>query len=291
MGPNVDDGGSEFFFTAGELVTYSFSKCNNKSRNWSTKHWAGSHWSKNSSHRFDDLTLDQLQGLLKEKVQSIMKLPSIEGQVSEDILQIDQLNDTVTLVPVSQHGFDSNLSCHTQSQQQVLSDKLLNDDGLLQLIKSCFYFGFKNRTRSSFRKQSFVWDYILRLQLELKLSFKSLGNNNIHDNELKTHLIEPKKNNWIEKKFIEIVEGISCRGVYLGKDSKLLLFLLLAIRDKLLSPHFIRLLAGQSSSTRLYYDHNSFLTNPVLTNYMIAKLNQLNQIENLFVDPFLTKGL
>ena len=126
-------------------------------------------------------------------------------------------------------------------------------------------------------------------------------------------------NEWIEKKFIQMVEGISCRGVYLGKDSKLLLFLLLSIRDKLLSPHFIRLLSGQSGSnerpgnnkrpqnnssfndpspmgrtnnlTRSFYDHNSFLTNPVLTNYMISKLNQLNSIDNLSIDPFLTKGL
>lgn len=225
-----------------------------------------------------------------------MKLPSIEGVLSEDILQIDQYTDTVTLVPVSEPVTSrvGQSSCHVQSRQHILERQLLSDDGLLQLIKACFYYGFKNRTRSSFRKQSFVWDFILRFQLELKLSFKSLGNNNVHDtNELKVQLIETKKSSnttFIEKKFIEIIEGISCRGVYLGKDSKLLLFILLSIRDNLLSPHFVRLLSGQCT-TRIYYDHNSFLTNPVLTNYFISKLNQLNSVENLFVDNFLTKGL
>ena len=76
-----------------------------------------------------------------------------------------------------------------------------------------FYYGFKNRR--TFRKQNFIWDYILRVQCELKhlsvTNIPSFEKKNVND-------------------FVELVDKITNNAANYGKDMKLHLFILVSLR-------------------------------------------------------------
>lgn len=83
----------------------------------------------------------------------------------------------------------------------------------LWIINQCFYCGFKNRR--SFRKQTFVWDYILRIHCELKHALPS----NLNSADRLT-----------VKDFLTLVDQITDQASNYGKDLKFQLFTLLSLR-------------------------------------------------------------
>lgn len=83
----------------------------------------------------------------------------------------------------------------------------------LWIITQIFYYGFKNRR--SFRKQTFLWDYILRVHCELKHALPS----NLSSAERLS-----------AKEFISLIDQITDNASNYGKDMKFQLFTLLSLR-------------------------------------------------------------
>lgn len=81
----------------------------------------------------------------------------------------------------------------------------------LWIMTQVFYYGFKNR--KSFRRQTFIWDYILRVQCELKLNQSTSINEQNHIDE-----------------FINLVDLITNKTDTYGKDMKFQLFIFLSLR-------------------------------------------------------------
>lgn len=180
--------------------------------------------------------------------------------------------------------------------QQLNQLYFAEETGLFPIVLEALYFGFKNRGKSPFRKQIFLWDYLLRIQVEFKLSWRTLdANGSSVPRSTESSIGSPSNgsNNVsdgvIRRKFIEIIEGINSHAMYRGKDAKALMFVAISIRNKLLAPHFIRLLSWSPLATQ-FYQVNSFLTNPVLTVALVQLLVKLNQV-NIHTDSAVTKGM
>ena len=106
-----------------------------------------------------------------------------------------------------------NHSNGTQSTAKSLINLIFGEKKLLWILAQIFYYGFKNRGRSSFRKQNYLWDYLMRVVCELKISrttHKTIDTN--------------------AEVFIDLVDSITNNAPNYGKDSKFGLFLLLSLR-------------------------------------------------------------
>ena len=101
----------------------------------------------------------------------------------------------------------------SQSSAKSLINLIFGERKLLWILTQIFYYGFKNRGRSSFRKQNYLWDYLMRVVCELKISrttHKTIDTN--------------------AETFIDLIDSITNNAPNYGKDSKFGLFLLLSLR-------------------------------------------------------------
>ena len=96
---------------------------------------------------------------------------------------------------------------------RTLISLFFGDKKFLWIINQIFYCGFKNRR--SFRKQTFIWDYILRVQCELKHAMSS----SFSESERLS-----------VKDFVTLIDQIGDRASTYGKDMKFQLFILIALR-------------------------------------------------------------
>jgi hypothetical protein len=163
---------------------------------------------------------------------------------------------------------------------------LLGERQLLWTLQQIFYYGFKNRGRSSFRKQIFLWDYILRVHVELKLCSNKSGPTQDQSPSGQGLSLQAKG---YRDRFITLVDEISSKASCWGKEGKFTLFLLISLRDRLLGPHFLRLLSRPSTAQQ-FYDSNSFLRELTLNTFLNQILTSFNEMR-LIVEPSLTKGL
>lgn len=294
----------------------------------------GRHWSRASdAYKDEQLDVQELQQLLGENVNSLVRfyyknfpqdsyLTRLEGDENgaaaetESVLSSSptkrlskklgvptspryghNLNSTpATLSHPSKQQTPRPRSASSAYQNQTLNQHLFGERQLFWTLHHIFYFGFKNRGRSSFRKQVFLWDYLLRVQCELRLSISvspttTSNNANTSSPHSVNESISPNsaKDKLMKEKFINLIDSIGTKGANLGKDGKFMLFLIIALRDHLLSPHFVRILSKPSLAQH-YYEANSFLRDLNLITFLLQILNTFNEMK-LLIDPSLTKGL
>lgn len=103
--------------------------------------------------------------------------------------------------------------------QQSLMKLLFGDRQLLWVLNEIFYYDFKNRRKASFKKQQFVWDFILCIKFELKLQLKEhnfINQTNQSIIERPTVLLQNKDEDDLKFIFIELVDKISSKAPLLG---------------------------------------------------------------------------
>ncbi|KAI1287335.1 DENN domain-containing protein 5B [Halotydeus destructor] len=317
LGQNIDDHATERVMIGKLVDSYAVMEMIKKSHH-SRSSSIGRHWSRSvDDSKILNIPPDDLQELLRQNVSELVKFyckqkPRTPKRSSayydfeddeEETLCVTledtakdprpSLNISMTKRPAYSSNTLGNLSRrgsnrHSASlslEEGIDTTKLLyGDKKLLWTLQQVLYFGFKNRSKSSFRKQLFLWDFILRLQVELKLASQSCGTLS-DDNE---KLLESQKIE-INSKFLCVVEDISNKAHKWGKDGKLTLFLAIALREHLLVPHFISLLS-KSHLVHQFYDTNSFLVSPTRTNCLIHIMSSLTPF-SIHIDPALTKNL
>ncbi|KJH45858.1 putative arginine--tRNA ligase [Dictyocaulus viviparus] len=159
---------------------------------------------------------------------------------------------------------------HTKSELAYL---LCGEHGLINAIEQAFQFG-RHTSVWLFRQPS-PWDYIEKVCSWLMDVLRRRDTKWTPEQcELVTHTLK-------------LVRKISNRTA-LGKDAKFHVFILLMIRDHILSG-FLQVMAWTPITAQLY-DEVSFLRAPVHLTYLSRLLDSLNEF-NFSLDPSLTYGV
>ena len=271
FGRNIEDGATERIMI-GELMVEGtcIGDVMKKSRHPVRSSSIGRNWTRNSNQEEEEelhMSADELQQRLGEIVNNLVRF------------YYSHLSSGGGVKLLTSNGSPSRASCSTLSalnsptnHHQTLLKLLFASKQLLPTLQLIFYHGFKNRARSSFRKQLFLWDYLLRLQMELKLLMN--GNQEAKEEE---------------KRFVNLIESISSKAPNWGKDGKLQLFLLATLRDKLWSV-FLPLLSSRPSLLAQFYTTSSFLRDASLLTFLLQLLSTFKDI-HLFLDPSITNGI
>jgi hypothetical protein len=198
----------------------------------------GRNWTRNSDqfNKEESFTVEDLQTMLGENVNQIMKyyfnaqnnsntisnnsnntnteeLIDLNAKsLSPKIINISNAYNSRTTISatLSQVGKRSSNRNYSQSGKNLIN-LIFGERKLLWILTQIFYYGFKNRGRSSFRKQNYLWDYLLRVQCELKITRQT---RNVDNCDL----------------FIDLIDSITNNAPNYGKDGKFRLFLLISIR-------------------------------------------------------------
>lgn len=166
--------------------------------------------SKEEKHSVDDL-----QSMLGESINQIMKLyfsektksghATTECQVSPKTPTLSKLSNSSTLGKINK----GKAVCNSRNMINLL----FGEKKFLWVISQVFYYGFKNRR--SFRKQTFLWDYLLRVQCELKhISPSSMS----------------AADRLSSKQLITLIDQITDQASNYGKEMKFQLFILISLR-------------------------------------------------------------
>ncbi|EYC06782.1 hypothetical protein Y032_0074g890 [Ancylostoma ceylanicum] len=159
---------------------------------------------------------------------------------------------------------------HSKSE---LAHLLCGERGLVIAIEQAFQFG-RHGSVWLFRQPS-PWDYVEKVCVFLMDLLRRREATWSHEQrELITHALR-------------LVRRISERGA-LGKDAKFHVFILLTMRDHMLSG-FLQLMAWTPVTAQLY-DEPSFLRTPAHLTYLSRLLDSLNEF-NFTLDPSLTYGV
>uniref|UniRef100_A0A0K0DEU5 UDENN domain-containing protein n=1 Tax=Angiostrongylus cantonensis TaxID=6313 RepID=A0A0K0DEU5_ANGCA len=182
---------------------------------------------------------------------------------------------------------------HTKSE---LAHLLCGEHGLVNAIEQAFQFG-RYSSVWSFRQPS-PWDYVGKICFHCVLSTTrccqrfALECNEKVCNWL-MDLLRRRDTKWSREQCelvthaLRLVHRISNRNA-LGKDAKFHVFILLTVRDHMLSG-FLQVMAWTPVTTQLY-DELSFLRTPSHLTYLSRLLDSLNEF-NFNLDPSLTYGL
>nr|AYV89282.1 DENN domain-containing 5B isoform X1 [Tetranychus evansi] len=287
FGRNIEDGATERVLL-GEVVSNScIGEILKKSQTRSSS--IGRHWARSTSgYREESLEVQELQQMLGEIVNEMVRLYyNHYGQTFNNHSTKNDHHRNLYLSPLKKNvarptrnhpsRSSNNLSTSTYSSrlfnnrssihQKTLVTLIFGEKQLLWTLLQIFYYDFKRRSRSSFRKQIFLWDYLLAIICELKIS----------------ETREP-----VMDKMISLVETISVEAANWGKDSKFQLFLILSIRDHYLTK-FLKYLSKPHMASQ-YYEANSFLRNPILMTSLLQILGTFDEMK-LSIDSSFTKGL
>lgn len=225
LGKNMEDGSTERMLI-GEPVTgtindhikrASHSRSSSIGRNWSRS-------GETNNSKEDRYSIEDLQSSLGESINQIMKLYFSEKNRHQNI-PTDIQNKNIKSVNLYHQRISNSLTLSKISRCQKNSMSNVNMISLffgpkkfLSIITQVFYYGFKNRR--SFRRQTFLWDYLLRVQCELKLS----------NSKDPTH-----------HDFIRLIDDISSKADTYGKDMKFQLFIFISLRylHQFVFVHFI----------------------------------------------------
>jgi len=283
FGRSIEDGATERVLIAEMIKDASIGDVVIKVRKHRTSSM-GRHWSRAlEPHKEERIEVQDLQQMLGEVVNEIVRF-YYNNYVSQENGPNDDKFGVSLKKNASQFSakFSSNIkpssfsakfspalsTSASYSHQKNLVSFIFGHKQLLWILNQIFYYGFKNKSRSSFRKQLFIWDYLLQVACELKLA-KATKDENIAS-------------------FIEMIESIASKVGNWGKDSKFLLFLTLSIRDHYLTS-FLKLLSKPQLASQ-FYESESFLRDPILMTFLLQILATFNEMK-LTLDPSLTKGL
>jgi len=292
FGRNVEDDAMERILLARHVNTYAdITDLIKKSQNRTSS--IGRHFSRGIGfiETRKDMPLEKLQYMLKNQVEQLVRTCSrLENDETIEII-MDSSGKTNQVKPSNGTEPSSSGKKSTQQHNQQLNELIFSEpDGVVYLLKQCLCTGLRNRTKSPFRKQIFLWDYILRIQMELKLSWKTLDS---HLSSVKNDsTMSPSRKkiaSRTDRKFIEIVDNINSLAVFWGKDAKLCLLLTIALRDRLLSPHLLRLLSWPSLAKQ-FFEPTSFVTDQSLMMFLIQVMSNTNQVD-IIIDSAATKGI
>ncbi|KAK6739280.1 hypothetical protein RB195_020994 [Necator americanus] len=159
---------------------------------------------------------------------------------------------------------------HSKSE---LAHLLCGERGLVNAIEQAFQFG-RHGSVWLFRQPS-PWDYVEKVCVFLM------------DLLRRRDATWPREQRELITHALRIVRRISERGA-LGKDAKFHVFVLLTMRDHMLSG-FLQLMAWTPVTAQLY-DEPSFLRSPTHLTYLSRLLDSLNEF-NFTLDPSLTYGV
>ncbi|XP_046915530.2 DENN domain containing pinstripe [Dermatophagoides farinae] len=277
LGKNMEDGSIERMLI-GEPVSGTINdhiKRGNHSRSSSIgRNWSRSGETNNTKE--DKYSIEDLQSSLGESINQIMKLYFSEKNRHTHAVDIAMPNNkSIKSVNIYQQRIISNSSftlnkinrCSKNSMNNVnMIGLFFGQRKFLWIITQVFYYGFKNRR--SFRRQTFIWDYLLRIQCELKLTNSKDSNH---------------------QDFIQLIDDISTKADTYGKDMKFQLFIFISLRDHKLTPSFLKLLL-RPQLLQLHYEMESFLRDQTLLTFLTQILNTFNEIE-LKLDKNVTKNL
>ncbi|RWS05158.1 DENN domain-containing protein 5A-like protein [Dinothrombium tinctorium] len=289
FGRNIEDGATERLLIGQLMVNCSIGDVIKNSQQGRSSS-IGRHWSRTvETYKDEQLDVEELQEKLGEIINQIVRLYySSHEQEGNSENKAERLSSS----PSKRNGHTLSIktscstlaNCYKQYSRPSISVSNLSEPNFLHLLlgekqliwtlQEIFYYGFKNRGRSSFRKQIFLWDFLLRVQCELKL----LNSSSSSDQQLHE----------IKNRFISLIDDISAKAANWGKDGKFHLFLIISIRDHLLT-HFLKILKKPIFSHQ-FYESNSFLRDNILNNFLLELLSTFNEMK-LVIESSVTKCL
>lgn len=119
------------------------------------------------------------------------------------------------------HQQELNKLNRTNRLQQNLVKLLFGDKQLIWILNEIFYYDFKNKKKSSFKKQQFVWDFLLCIQLELKLILKENNLRQVTNQFEPSRLLIKQDEDNLKNQFIELIDKISSKAPLIGKGKNL----------------------------------------------------------------------
>ncbi|KPM07491.1 DENN domain-containing protein 5A-like protein [Sarcoptes scabiei] len=269
LGKNMDDGSIERLLL-GELVQGSIND-HIKQSSYKRSSSIGRNWSRSTNNnspdtfsKDDKLSVEDLKCMLSESINHIMKF-CFNEKIRNKMNEIPRNQKTVVLDNSDKSGekFQSNYSNSTSAISKLARQKsfqphtninifslLFGQNKFLWILMQIFYYGFRNHR--SFRRRTFLWDYLLRVQCELKLMIAALNTGNED--------VRKSDRNEIFS-FINLIDSITDKADTYGKDLKFELFLLISLRDHKLIPFYFKLML-RPHLLQTHYEQESFLRNP-----------------------------
>lgn len=277
FGKNIADNSIERLLI-GQIVTGSINDHLKKSSNHLRSSSIGRNWTRSSevTSKEEKYSADDLQAMVGESVNQIIKFYYHDKIKSSTNVSDGQISNKGLLLGGKVSNSSSTLGKVGKSRAtpncRTLISLFFGDKKFLWIINQIFYCGFKNRR--SFRKQTFIWDYILRVQCELKHAMSS----SFSESERLS-----------VKDFVTLIDQIGDRASTYGKDMKFQLFILIALRDHKLSPNYLKLIC-RPQLAQLHYDNESFVRDGLLFTFLTEILKSFNEIE-IKLDSTLTKNI
>lgn len=239
LGKSIDDGSLERLLVA-ELVHGTINEhINNRTSHTRSSSIGRANWNSESmatastaTNRDGKASIEDLQTMLGESVNQIVKFYFADRTklaINNNTNTITTSNDHIQSQKSQQKTLNSHngkmtnslsnsatlskmgktKSSGQQPSSRTLIGLLFGEGKFLWIITQIFYVGFKNRR--SFRKQNFIWDYVVRVQTEIKITTDNKGSQFVQE-------------------FIQLVDSINEKAASYGKDLKFQLFILLSLR-------------------------------------------------------------
>lgn len=232
----------------------------------------------NTDFAFDALSNSPARGVRRGRMSSRSQTPQRERSPSQSRAYVSTPNRKKQITEIQQILGEAVNSLvkyfytekHTKSE---LAHLLCGEHGLVNAIEQAFQFG-RCSSVWLFRQPS-PWDYVEKVCNWLMDLLRR------RDAEWSSEQCE------LVRHALRLVHRISDRAA-LGKDAKFHVFILLTVRDHMLSG-FLQIMAWTPVTAQLY-DELSFLRTPSHLTYLSRLLDSLNEF-NFNLDPSLTYGV
>ncbi|CAG0883869.1 unnamed protein product [Darwinula stevensoni] len=165
-----------------------------------------------------------------------------------------------------------------EKERGNLTILLCGDGGLVPSLEQVLGFGFKSSR--FFSRNLYLWDYLVRVQ--------AFYITNVKQNKAEGKRPTNPEHYRIIKSFCLLVDRIGKASSTLGKDDRFQLFIVLSVRDHLLSC-FLDPLAEAPPTSQMFEEY-CFLRDPELREFLQKLLNTLHEF-NMVVEGSLTKGI
>lgn len=277
FGKNIEDGATERVLVGEAIHNASIGDIMKKGQRsssigrWTTRSKTEEHLDVDDLQRKFTDSLNEIVRCYYNNVklnQSSNKLSSPFKRVNNNRGGAKHLTFSPGCSPYSPSYYNMTSSSHQKSLVYLIFGK----EQFLWILQQMLYFGFKKTTRTTFRKQEkrFLWDYLEQVACELKYDKTGVGDQ------------------YAARQLLDLVDSISSTATNWGKDAKFNLFLVVALRDHLLTKYLAYMI--KSSRTKEFYDSYSFPLNPNLMNFLLQMLSTFSDMRMVF-DFSLTKGL
>ncbi|XP_044007841.1 DENN domain-containing protein 5B isoform X3 [Aphidius gifuensis] len=200
-----------------------------------------------------NLTIDELQNMLRESVNAIVKF-----------------------------------HYRKEPTDGSLTALLCGDNGLVLSLEQIFLYGFKNQRL--FGRNFYVWDYLLRIKENFEMTLLEEMNEYSKkiNRDRRLHHVDNNQRFTILRCFCHLIDQINTFSHTLGKDGKFQLFICLSAREQLL--HQMLRPMCEARSTVEMYEETSFLRNINLLMFLIQILEPLSDF-HIVLEKSLTHGI